>query len=295
MNARIPPSIALPRHSTPQDEATSHAGWRAELALRFERRGDCTKMVHCRHLGPLRIQKPLYPEGQGVCHAIVLHPPAGIVGGDSLALAVEVGEQAHALVTTPGAGKWYRSDGREAQFAQRIAVAAGGVCEWLPQESIVFDGARGRMRTEIELAADARFVGLEMTCFGRTGAGERFAHGQLAMSTRVTVAGRPVWLERGLVAGGGAVLSSAVGLGGYPVAGTLLVHGPGVDDGLRDACREILPDAGEGAVTRLPDLLVARYLGPACEPGRAWFARLWACIRPAVCGRPICEPRIWRT
>ncbi|BAL26861.1 urease accessory protein UreD [Azoarcus sp. KH32C] len=269
--------------------------WRAELELHFERRDVRTVLVRRSHRGPLRLQKALYPEGEGVCHGIVLHPPAGIAGGDSLAIDVSVGAGAHALLTTPGAGKWYRSAGASAQLAQRIAVADRGICEWLPQESIVFDGACGRLETEVELAGDACFVGAEMLCFGRTGSGERFRRGELALATRIRRDGKPLWLERGRIAGGSPLLDSPVGLAGQPVVGSLLVASPKCDTALRDRCREIGPAVGQGAVTLLPGLLVARWLGPACEPGREWFIRLWDAIRPAVAGLPMRVPRIWNT
>lgn len=269
--------------------------WRAELALEFARRGARTALVRRRHVGPLRLQKALYPEGETVCHGIVLHPPAGIVGGDALAIEVTLGPAAQALLTTPGAGKWYRSAGPTASLVQRIAVADAAVCEWLPQESIVYDGARGTLATEVELAGDAAFIGTEMLCFGRTASGERFTRGALAMSTRIRRDGRAVWLERGRIAGGSPLLASPVGLAGAPVVGTLLAASPKCDAALRDACREVLPALGQGAVTLLPGLLVARWLGPACEPGRAWFTALLEVLRPALAGRPMRVPRIWNT
>lgn len=275
--------------------ASPAPGWRAALDLAFARRGARTLLVHNRHFGPLRIQKPLYPEGEGVCHAIVLHPPAGIVGGDSLEIAVEVGAGAHALLTTPGAGKWYRSAGALATLRQTLRVEDGAVCEWLPQETLVFDGAIGDQCTEIELAPQACFIGSEMLCFGRTASGERFTQGRFAMRTRIRRGGETLWLERGRIEGGSPLLDSPLGLAGQPVAGTLWMVGPEVNEALRDACREVEPEIGRGAVTLLPGVLVARWLGPACEPGRAWFARLWALARPALAGRDAVTPRIWNT
>lgn len=292
MNAVIERLPALVPHARVQSSAP---GWQAELQLGFERRGVRTVLAQRRHVGPLRVQKALYPEGEGVCHGIVLHPPAGIAGGDSLAIDVRVDAGAHALLTTPGAGKWYRSAGPSAALTQRIAVADGGICEWLPQESIVYDGALGTLVTEVELVGDAAFVGAEMLCFGRTASGERFTRGALAVSTRIRRDGRPLWLERGRIAGGSPLLESPVGLAGEPVVGSLLVASPKCDAALRDACRDIVPVAGQGAVTLLPGLLVARWLGPACAPGREWFTRLWAAIRPAVAGVPMRVPRIWNT
>src|SRR5258706_14626091 len=108
------------------------ASWKAELRLEFEHRAVRTFLAKRRHDGPLVVQKPLYPEGDAVCHAIVVHPPAGIAGGDELEIGVRAAEGAHALLTTPGAGKWYRSGGAWAR--QRIEFdARGGACiEWLP-------------------------------------------------------------------------------------------------------------------------------------------------------------------
>lgn len=270
-------------------------GWHAALSLAYARRGERSVLVRRSHVGPLVVQRPLYPEGDTVCHTVLVHPPAGIAGGDRLQVTVQVDDGAHALLTTPGAGKWYRSAGAAGALVQRIAVAAGGVCEWLPQESIVYDGALGELATEVRLQGDACFVGSEMLCFGRTAAGERFGRGEMAMRIRIERDGRPQWLERGVLRGGDALLGAAVGLQGQPVSGSFIVASPRCDADLLAAWRDIVPAAGEGGVTLLPGLLVARWLGPACEPGREWFARLWASVRPAVAGRAARTPRIWNT
>ena len=275
--------------------ASPASGWHAALSLAYARRGARSVLSRRSHVGPLVVQRPFYPEGDAVCHTILVHPPAGIAGGDRLQVNVSVEAGAHALLTTPGAGKWYRSAGELGALVQRIEVAAGGVCEWLPQESIVYDGALGELSTEVRLQGDASFIGSEMLCFGRTASGERFRQGELAMRMRIERDGRPLWLERGVVRGGDALLSAAVGLQGQPVSGSFVVASPRCDTDLLAALREIEPVAGEGAVTLLPGLLVARWLGPACEPGRAWFARLWATARPAVAGRAAHLPRIWNT
>ena len=275
--------------------ASADAGWRAELRLAYQRRGARTVLAERAHRGPLVVQRPLYPEGETVCHTILVHPPAGIAGGDRLRLTLELGASAHVLLTTPGAGKWYRSAGARGELVQRIRVAEGGVCEFLPQESIVYDGALGTLATEVELSGSAVFIGAEMICLGRTGAGERFTCGELALRTRISRDGRPLWLERGVLEGGAALLDAAVGLDGAPVSATLLVAAPACDAGLLEAWRAIEPVAGRGAVTLLPGLLVARWLGPACEPGRTWLARLWGAARPAVAGRAMQVPRIWNT
>jgi len=277
------------------EDPVASAGWRAELALGYQRRAPRTVLATRRHDGPLVVQKPLYPEGEAVCHTIIVHPPGGIAGGDSLQLDVDVGGGAHALLTTPGAAKWYRSAGAWARQTLALRVAPDAVLEWLPQESIVFDAARAWLSSEVHLTGDARFIGWELLCFGRSGSGERFARGRCRVSNAIRRDGRLLWRERGNFDGGGALLASSVGLGGHTVSGTLVAVAPQLDDALLAECRRHAPARGEGTVTRLPEVLVARYLGDSSEAGRRYFGALWGVLRPALIGREACEPRIWRT
>ena len=238
--------------------------WHADLTLDFERRGERTVLSRRRHDGPLLVQKPFYPEGETVCHAIMVHPPGGVAGGDELHIDLRVGRDAQVLLTTPGAGKWYRSNGPRARARQRFTVAPGATLEWLPQETIVFDSALAEMCTEVCLAGDACYLGWEILCLGRTGAGERFRSGACAMTTTLWRDGIPLWLERGRIEGSDSLLDSPVGLAGEPVFGTFLAAGPEIDQAVRNRCRERVPEAGEGAVTLLPSgLLVSRFRGRA--------------------------------
>ncbi|MBM3354475.1 MAG: urease accessory protein [Betaproteobacteria bacterium] len=271
------------------------ASWRAELALGFERAGPRTVLARRRHDGPLVVQKPLYPEGGAVCHAIVVHPPGGIAGGDALEIAIDAGAGSHALLTTPGAGKWYRSAGPEAGQSVRLDVAAGAMLEWLPQETILFSGARARLATEVRLQGDAGYLGWEIVCLGRTGSGERFATGESRFSSAILRDGRPLWLERGCITGDGVRMASAAVLAAQPVFGTLAAAFPAVGHAELEACRAVSPEEGRGAATLLPGVLLARYLGASTESARRWFSALWRILRPACAGREAVEPRIWRT
>jgi urease accessory protein len=264
------------------------AGWQARLQLRFDRRGDGTVLAGKRFDGPLVVQKPLYPEGESVCQAIVVHPPGGIAGGDQLALDVDAALGSHAVITTPGAGKWYRSSGPWAR--QDLAFRVEGTLEWLPRETIVFDGARAALRTQIDLAGDARYLGWDVLCLGRTGSGERFARGEIRLETTLAREGRLLWMERGRIEGGGALMRSPAGLAGRTVVGTLVACAPSpFGKNIVAACREIAP------TTELPGVLVARVLGDASEEAMEAFARVWEILRPAVAGRDAVRPRIWRT
>ncbi|HUW36276.1 MAG TPA: urease accessory protein UreD [Rhodocyclaceae bacterium] len=272
-------------------------GWQARLELDFARRDEATILEGRRHFGPLRVQKALHPEGPGVCHAIVLHPPAGICGGDRLTIAVAVQDAGHALLTTPGAGKWYRSSGQQAGQALDFRVGPGATLEWLPQESIVFDGALGAMDSRISLEDGARFIGWEVLCLGRRASGERFERGELRLSTRIESAGAPIWAERGKIAGGSALQDAAIGLAGRTVSATLLAAGAAIAPALLAECRTVeATEAGAlTGITALPQLLVARYLGDSSEAARAWLVALWRVLRPALTGREAQPPRIWNT
>lgn len=271
------------------------ASWRAELALGFDRRGDGTVLARRRHDGPLVVQKPLYPEGEAVCHAIVVHPPGGIAGGDELRIGIEAEAGASALLTTPGAGKWYRSSGARARQQVSMDIAEGATVEWLPQETIIYDGAMASLATEVRLARGAGYIGWDIVCLGRTGSGERFTRGDCRFSTSVFREGRPLWLERANIEGGGRGMASPAVLAGRPVFGTLAAAFAGVDKSHAEACRAQAPEEGEAAVTMLPGVLLARYLGASTESAKNYFIALWRVLRPLLAGRAAVEPRIWGT
>jgi urease accessory protein len=252
------------------------AGWQATLELDFERRGERSVLAARRHSGPLRVQKSLHPEGPATCHAIVVHPPGGIAGGDSLALHARVGAGAHALLTTPGAGKWYRSAGAPAHQSLHFEVADGAALEWLPQENIVFDGAVARMNTTVRLGQGSRYLGWDLVCLGRRASGEPFDRGELRLASRIEREGRPLWVERALLHGGTPALTAPAVLDGRTTFGSFAA-------------------SGQWGVTRLPGLTLARWLGDNAEHGRRYFAALWQVLRPALLGIEAAMPRIWAT
>lgn len=279
----------------PLDSALPEARWRARLALSFERRGERSVLARREHDGPLVVQKALHPEGPEVCHAIVVHPPAGIAGGDELVIDVATHEGARALVTTPGAAKWYRSGGAWASSRVAIDAAPGSALEWLPQETIVFDAARARIEWDARLEGDARLIAWDIVRLGRTASGEKFAKGELRTTARIWRDGRLAWIERARIEPGTSVMDDSAGLAGEPVYGTMVCAAAAFDDELLARCREMKPSHGDAACTRLPGLLVARYRGASTEAVREYFTALWSLLRPAVLGREAAAPRIWST
>jgi urease accessory protein len=267
--------------------------WRATLALGFADDRGTTRLVERSHFGPLRVQKPLYPEHPSVCHAIVVHPPGGVVGGDQLAITANVGDHAHAFVTTPGAAKWYRANGHVSRQALKLQAGAGAALEWLPQETIFFNGADVGLDTEVNLEADASFITADILCFGRTASGERFDHGRVAQRMQLRRGGKLVWFEQGALCGGGAGMTGPLGLNGRTVCATLLAVGRQASAACVQALREeASPQFG---VTQMKSVLVARYIGDSSQEARRLMHRAWQLLRPALLDREAVTPRIWNT
>jgi len=278
--------------------------WEARLALHYEMREQRTVLVHRAHAGPLRVQRDLYPEGPHTCHNIIVHPPGGIATGDTLDLRVSLSDQTSTLLTTPGAGKWYRNSDFEggggivSQATQTLqfSVGPGAQLEWLPQETILFDGAVADMTTSVHLSQGACYLGWEILCFGRTASGERFKTGLLRARTEIKTEQGALWREQGLLQAGDPLFQSPAGLAGRSVSATLLAAGRDTPDEILAACRAVEP--GEDALagmTRMPSLLIARWLGNSSEQARWYFQDLWKTLRPALTGREAQTPRIWAT
>lgn len=280
--------------SIPAAETTA---WHGRLNLGFARQGERTSLVDRQVCMPLAIQRPFYPEGPQVCHALLLHPPGGLVGGDRLEVNIDLQSTSEVLITTPAAGKWYRSECEAQQFAH-IALARDAHLEWLPQESIVFDNARAHQQLHVELSSGATWLGWDITRFGRSASGEQFRSGQWRSQTEIWRAGEPLWIDRQQLAGGSRLMHRAYGLAGQPVMATLVWIGRAVTPALVDSARELWPtlaDAGEAGVTRLPLGLLCRYRGPSSSAARQWFTAVWDLLRREYRGRPAQAPRIWNT
>lgn len=275
---------------------TVEAAWQARLALEYTRHGGRTTLSGREHSGPLLVQKALYPEGEAVCHSIIVHPPGGIAAGDALTLELRLREGAAALLTTPGAGKWYKSMGPKAGLTQNFELGRGAVLEWLPQPAIVFDAARAETRTVVRLREEALYMGWELTCLGRTASGERFGSGELRQRTEVWQQDQRLWSEYARLAGDDAMLASGAGLNGCTVSATLIAAGKEISKELLQQCRGIAPETEERAgITALPRVLLARYLGHSSEAAMHYFIALWSVLRPALAGRSAVPPRIWAT
>jgi urease accessory protein len=278
--------------------------WRGRLSLKFEPQTpdpsrtevSRTVLAEQKHVGPLLVQRPFYPERDGTCHVYLLHPPGGVVGGDRLRIEARVAAGARALLTTPAAGKFYRSAGAEAEQVHAFHVARGGCLEWFPQETIVYTAARARLRTEVHLEAGAHFLGWDVLCLGRPASGERFDRGSCHAALELWRDGHRLLSERARYDGGGEILGAGWGLAGYPVSATFVAAGG--DAKLAERVREVLDSAnGDGrfAVTALDGVLVARCLGEQAEAAKRRLTQVWSVAREALLGKAAAIPRIWYT
>lgn len=271
---------------------TQASSWRARLELGFTQRHGRTVLSHRKHIGPLIVQRPFYPEG-GTCHVYLVHPPGGIVGGDQVALEANLHAGSHALITTPAATRFYRAGPHPAALLQQQLTVRDATLEWLPQETIVFDGAKAINRTLVNLHGSARFAGWEVTCLGRPENRERLLHGSLSQDIQLHLDGKPVLLDRLRLQGGSPALDSRWGLQGAQALGTLLVY-PAMGTDLA-SLRALQQPGVRHALTQVQNLLVCRAMAEQAEPVRQLFTAMWLQLRPALLGREAVAPRIWAT
>ncbi|EHT2445827.1 MULTISPECIES: urease accessory protein UreD [Proteus] len=270
----------------------SEKGWLADIALRYELKRGKTCLTEKRHLGPLMVQRPFYPE-QGVAHTYLLHPPGGVVGGDTLSININVQPYAHALLTTPGATKFYRSAGGTASQTQTLTVAQEGFLEWLPQENIFFPDAQVCLTTHIHLASSAKFIGWEMQCFGRPVLNEWFETGKVKGRLNFYVDERLILTESMRVEG---LQKQAAAMREFPMFGSLYIYP--ATDALKEIIQHHLEKINplvEYGLTDVDGILVLRVLGTQTEPVMACFAQVWQIVRQHWLGYCPEPPRIWAT
>lgn len=268
-------------------------GWQAELNLNFTASADRTVLAQRRHLGPLRVQRPFYPDGP-VCNVYIVHPPGGIVGGDRLDLEFNAGPGAHALLTTPAAGKFYRSAADEA--VQKIEInLTNSTFEWLPQETIYYPGARVSQQTVVKLDAASRFIGWDIGSYGLMTRGECFDTGYVHQGFELWLGEKPLLLDRLHLAGEGRIFDALWGLSGHCVLGTMLAYPAKPAD--IDAARAALESRSDVTlgISLVDGVLVARLLARHADAATQAFAELWRVLRPRLMQREAVSPRIWAT
>jgi urease accessory protein len=284
--------------------------WKAYLRLSFAKRKRGVRLVESAHEGPLYVQKAFYPEGDHCAHCYLLHPPGGLVTGDHLTISITSQEDAHALITTPGAGRIYKAreqGGIQTQTIQ-LKVEQNACLEWLPQETILFPNSQARLNTRIDLAENAKVIAWDIICFGLPANKLQFTEGSIKQRLQVWSKDRIKLNERLVIDLPSdafekplTILNGNAGLRSMPVHG-LLVSGPFHADqctALIDALRQLSPSVrikkALVAVSLNGEFLTVRYLGHCTEAARLYFTEAWKLIRPALIKKEAVSPRIWAT
>jgi urease accessory protein len=279
-------------------------GWAGSLSLAYRSEplhGQPRTVLHDSHHGPLRVLASLYPEASAVCHNVVLHPPGGIVGGDTLDVTATLAPGSHALLTTAGATRFYRSAGEAAVQTLTAQLADGARLEWLPLETIAHSGCIAENRMRFELALGAEMMGWDVLALGLPASGEAFALG--SFTQQIELPGQ--WLERARIAADDSrLLDSPLGWAGARVLSTLwFASGQALAaarrDGLLDAARSLafaspLRDTA-GATATHTNTVVLRVLSARVEPAMQLLQAVWSAWRQLAWALPACRPRVWQT
>ncbi len=289
------------------------AGWAARLELRFAASPDGTRLVHNRHHGPLRLLKALGGEDGRRLEAVIVHPPGGLVGGDSLTLDLHVSPGARVLATTPGAQKWYRGE-VTAVSSTALTIDRGAALEWLPQPAILFDRAQARQAVAVELDREASCTGWEILIRGRGAMGEFLGSGHIDQTLTISVAQSLLWQERLFADAADRLFDSPLGWDRRTMAASVWCCAPSLAPDrlseLRDRWRELLAGADDlqaakaSAGSRAPSggasivaggLLLAKLLADDSEQLMTLCQSLWRAARKSLEGSEGSLPRIWRT
>ena len=272
--------------------------WHAQLQLNYTVENART-VARFEHSGPLRILQSLYPEGDGICHNVLVHPPGGLVGGDTLDITATVGTGAHGLVTTPGATRFYRSNGERALQRTHLTLAPEARLEWLPLEALCYSACNAENHLTLNLAPGAECMGWDVTALGLPHANQPFETGQFVQHLEVP----GLWLERGtLNAADHRLMQSPLGLAGHRcLASLFFAAGSPLSRARRDvaldAARAVMDahalKATAGATSPNAQMVVVRVLAPQVEPAMQLLKAVRLAWREVLWGLEGEAPRIW--
>ena len=284
--------------------------WLASLALQLGHSSYGTQLTKTKRCGPLTIQKAFYPEGRDCAHLYLLHPPAGIVSGDELRISIDVQQNAHTLVTTPGANRFYRArtdlsigDPKQTQITH-IRLEAGAKCEHFPLETLVYNQANGVNNVEVRLHASSVYCGWDMACLGLPSSNEDFTGGRFTQLNTLYRDDILIYHDKVLIEPESNIQHHAAGLAGNTVFGTFLAYAPSnqVSNEQRTQLiaqlRAVVEEHNASSLVSITDirqLLVMRYLGQQAHQCKQLFIELWKLVRPVYMEKQGIQPRIWFT
>jgi len=272
--------------------------WRAELKLDYTRESQ-RSVARYLHQGPLRILQSLYPEGDQICHNVLVHPPGGLVGGDILDIQITVAEGAHGLISTPSATRFYKSGGQAALQQVVATLDPGARLEWLPLEAIAYNDCEATNRAVFNLAPSAELITWDVTALGLPSSNMAFTQGHFQQHIEIS----GVWLERGNIRGDDTRwLNSPLGLAGDKcIASLVFASGSTIEPQRATQALEAARDVIETHPLRLqagitcahPQVIVLRVMSPLVEPTMDLLKKVWAVWRHTLWYLPSTPPRIW--
>ncbi|SKB14168.1 Urease accessory protein UreD [Planktothrix sp. PCC 11201] len=271
--------------------------WQGILDLDYQKINNSTQLVKAYSQAPLKIQRSFYPEGQEICHSIILHTAGGMVGGDRLSQTINLQPKTQVVLTTPAASKIYRSSGETAHNHIKIEVQEKAYLEFIPREIIIFNGAIFSQDLRVNLAPDACYLGWEITRFGRTARGEIFNQGQWKSCTEIWQNGCPVWIDRQGFIANEEILNSPHSLAGKSVIASLIWVGQPVSEDIVNSIRQLWSQreaSSQAGVTQLISGLLCRYRGNSTQEVINWFTDVWQLLRQNYTGKSIVKPRVWQ-
>jgi urease accessory protein len=269
----------------PRGEPANRQRARAEARGSFARVGERTEPDRLFETGGLRWR---FPRSSNPCEAAIVNTGGGVAGGDSYAVSLTLSEGAEVEATTPSAERIYRSDGPAASIATQLVLAPNARLFWLPQETLLFDGARLERRLEVETSGKAAFIMVETLVFGRLAMGEDRIDARVLDSWRVRRDCRLVFADETRLEHAGASLDrKAVGAGARAVS-TIVASAPNIEARLPDLRAAL--DAGSPAVesgaSAFDGLVVARLLAASSD-------RLRAAVVASIVALGGRKPRLW--
>lgn len=282
-------------------QAQHQKSWCAGLDLGLERLGDRTVLARSVHTGPLRVQKP-FSQPDGSCHIYILHPPGGVVGGDRLQIDIKAAARTCSVFTSPSAGRFYRCDEHQADqsLITGIELGAGAHLEWIPQETIFYEGARASIASHVAMQASSTYLGWEVQSLGRRASGEKFCKGAFSQALTIACEDKLLHRER-LVVDSKDFQHSPVGLNQAFVVGTLVAATATTTGSLeKQALADIARSLGtpNWGVTQKERLVLVRYLGESAEQCRDGFEHVRETLTDLELFNSIAQtrrPRIWNT
>jgi urease accessory protein len=280
----------------------SHQQWHATLNLEFKNQQAKTLLSSKKHSGPLLVQKALYPEGDEICHAVILHPPAGIAGGDQLNISAQVHEKSNVVLTTPGATKWYKSNGRSSSQTIELSIKDGAHLDFLPQENIFFDEVLALSKLVINQSPQSSLIAWDITQLGRSGESRNWITGEARLSTEFFFDKKLVWVEDSLLKSGFEFLTAKFCLNEYPVVGTMWLSSNTANKDIAEdyAKKMVWHQSLRSGVTHLDlddghGLIIIRVLGDEVEDVKGLFIDAWLTLRHVIADIEPQPLRLWKT